>query len=554
MRTFQLLSVEEVLMYHIRDPVINNLPDSRTLSIDTFGVGDNVFTVDATDADNDQITLSITCSPVTPTCPFDIFNSGDIQLNADISGTTVPGYDVTVSVSDSSGSNGISKVLTVTFSGINSQPTIQNLGVTLTVPENNALGDTLETTACTDPDATDTLGFSMACTPSSGLTYFEIDASSGAISTSSSLLNYEFLFAAGTTSFSCTVTCSDGQASDTATIGFDVTDVNEAPMFSQNGYSISADEGAAGTPLQSSGYDIIEEDNSDTKTFSIDCGTSTGYFSIDTTSGILSFGSNYDVDDGVRPTSVSCTVTVTDSGGLTDAVTLSITINNINDNSPVFFPAVYSWFISEGASIGTTVGTVTATDADIGTYGDISYSLDQSTLGASYFGIDQTGKVYIQTSVAPLGGGVTVTFSVVATDGGGTETRVNATVVTVVTTTTTTTTTTDRFKTFFDDGRNIVWFTACCIVIAITIIVLVWMCCSYCGTDDPKPRQRKFNFKCCKWLRVTTKPQVKFEEPKETEVVTIEEPPPQPPPEIVDKPKPEPEGFDFWASSANQWS
>lgn len=58
----------------------------------------------------------------------------------------------------------------------------------------------------------------------------------------------------------------------------------------------------------------------------------------------------------------------------------------------------------------------------------------------------------IQNSVAPLGSGATVVFDVVATDGGGTETRVTPIVVTVATTTVTTTTTTDRLVTNF---RNI---------------------------------------------------------------------------------------------------
>lgn len=82
-----------------------------------------------------------------------------------------------------------------------------------------------------------------------------------------------------------------------------------------------------GTALQSSGYDVTDEDATDTKTFSFDCGTSTGYFSIDTVTGIMSYGPDYDVDDGVHPTSATCDVTVTDSGGLSNTVALYIAIS-----------------------------------------------------------------------------------------------------------------------------------------------------------------------------------------------------------------------------------
>ncbi|XP_060554338.1 protocadherin Fat 3-like [Ruditapes philippinarum] len=532
-------------------PVINNLPitGSITIPVATSGIGHNVFSVAATDTESDQISFSITCSPVTPACPFEIFSSGDIVVNTDISGIAIAGYDITVDVSDPYGNNGISKSLTVVFSGINNPPSISNLGSTFTMPENGALNAAIVTTTCTDADAGDTLGYSMTCTPSSGLTYFQIDSSTGAISTTGSSLNYEYIDNAGDTLFACTVTCSDGDASDTASISFDVTNVNEPPKFAQNGYTISADEGASGTDLQASGYVIIDDDNSDTTLFSIDCGTpNTGYFSIDTGSGVLKYGSTYDVDDGVHPTSVSCIVTVTDSGGLTDTVSLDITINNINDNLPIFSPTTYQWFVSEGATVGTSVGKVTATDADVGTLGDISYSLDQSALGTAYFSIDQTGTVYVQNSVAPLGGGASITFDVVATDGGGNETRVTPSVNTVATSTTTTTTTTDRFKTFFEDERNIAWLTACFIIVLITLILITWMCCKYFAESYAKrPTGKQFNFKCCKFWRVTDPPARIREPVPEPEVVTFEEPP-----VIINKPKPEPEPFEFWTSSAKQ--
>ncbi|XP_045205402.2 protocadherin Fat 3-like [Mercenaria mercenaria] len=521
-------------------PVIQNVPDSVNVSTLTAAIGDNVFTVIADDTENDQITFSISCSPATPTCPFEIFDSGAIQLNADISNFNIPGYDVTVSVSDSRGS-GIDEILTILFTDINSPPQIQNLGSTINVPENTVLGSTIVTTLCTDSDATDTLIYLMSCT-SSGSTYFQINSASGVISASpTSLINYEHILSGGSTSFTCTVTCNDGRASVTATVGFDVTNVNEAPAFSQNAYSISADEGAAGTVIQTTGYEVTDEDASDTKAFTMDCGTATGFFSIDTSTGLLSYASDYDIDDGVRPSNASCVVTVTDSGGLSDTATLSITINNLNDNAPAFSYSSYVWFVSEVDPVGTTVGTVNVTDGDIGTYGDLAYSLDQSSLTTEYFEIDTSGVVKIKNSISALGPGVVPTFYVIATDGGGNATRATATVIIAATTTPTTTSTTDRYKTFFDDGRNIAWFTACCIVLVVTAIVIGIMCFSYTGKSSPD-----FRFRCCRlWEEPARELPRNWGEDHRYDYKRRRPP-------RVTRPRRDPARFDFWSESYRQ--
>lgn len=90
------------------------------------------------------------------------------------------------------------------------------------------------------------------------------------------------------------------------------------------------------SPL-TTGFTIIDDDNNDTSTFTLDCGTSTGYFIIDPSTGAISFSGVYDVDSGVAPTSVSCTVQVSDSGGLTDNVTMDITISEFRYECTKFF-------------------------------------------------------------------------------------------------------------------------------------------------------------------------------------------------------------------------
>lgn len=71
-------------------------------------------------------------------------------------------------------------------------------------------------------------------------------------------------------------------------------------------------------------------------------------------------------------------------------------------------------------------------------------SIDQSALLNDYFGVTQTGSVYVRQGITALGSGI-VNFKVIATDGGGNQTEADVTVVISPSTTTSTTTTTDRF-------------------------------------------------------------------------------------------------------------
>lgn len=50
------------------------------------------------------------------------------------------------------------------------------------------------------------------------------------------------------------------------------------------------------------------------------------------------------------------------------------------------------------ANAGTSIGTITATDADVGSYGVLTYSIDQSHLGAEYFAISSSGEISVKTT------------------------------------------------------------------------------------------------------------------------------------------------------------
>ncbi|XP_041929645.1 protocadherin 2 gamma 28 isoform X44 [Alosa sapidissima] len=70
----------------------------------------------------------------------------------------------------------------------------------------------------------------------------------------------------------------------------------------------------------------------------------------------------------------------TDGGDpkLSGTAEIHITVLDANDNPPVFTQAIYKATITENAPKGTLLVTVSATDADLGSYGKISYSITNS--------------------------------------------------------------------------------------------------------------------------------------------------------------------------------
>ncbi|XP_052809139.1 protocadherin Fat 3-like [Mya arenaria] len=476
-------------VYLIRNdpPQLTNVPANISLST-SAPIGYNVYTVTSYDPPGpggvqDQVWYYISCSP--STCPFTILASGHLELNAGIEELSLVGYDVNITVCDHRNC-GLSRILTVTIVDINDIPMITNLNQAFNVPENSNVGTTVVTAACTDFDVPDdTITFSMTCSPAGGTSLFSINVASGVIFVNSEI-SHEAL---GIPTFSCSVTCSDGQAMDTASLDLVVTDINEQPKFSQYAYSVTKDEGPKDTPLLSA-PNVNDPDTVESLTFTLDCGAHTGYFSIDGNTGALSYASDYDVDPaGGRPQNVMCELKVTDKGGLTDTATIDITIKNINDNAPVFQPASYTYFADWNSPASTQFLTpneaVSATDGDLGDYGKVTYRLDQAALGGEYFGISQTGSLYVISSLQPLGYGATVDFEIIATDGGGTERRAPVSVVIMTSTTQATTTTTDRYRTFFEDSRNLVWFVVAIILVICVAVAITYMICTYCLRSPP---------------------------------------------------------------------
>ncbi|KAM7000095.1 protocadherin gamma-A4-like isoform 10-T10 [Tautogolabrus adspersus] len=79
---------------------------------------------------------------------------------------------------------------------------------------------------------------------------------------------------------------------------------------------------------------------------------------------------------------------------------IHVTVLDANDNAPVFSQAVYKASLPENSPLDTVVVTVSATDADEGVNGEVTYEFDHISDESSVFSLDQTtGEVKVSGSI-----------------------------------------------------------------------------------------------------------------------------------------------------------
>ena len=180
--------------------------------------------------------------------------------------------------------------------------------------------------------------------------------------------------------------------SSTASLVVQVTDGNERPVFSQDSYSANIPEDRA---LSSLVIQVIASDpdsgvNAELS-YSID---PQDQFSVDASSGRVTVSQLLDFE-----TQQIYTVNVyaTDNGipSLNTSATLTVTVIDTNDNSPIFDEASYNTTFPEDTSVNTVVLRVSATDADSTSNAAITYSLMQDSSSGSISINSLNGSIFL---------------------------------------------------------------------------------------------------------------------------------------------------------------
>jgi hypothetical protein len=189
-----------------------------------------------------------------------------------------------------------------------------------------------------------------------------------------------------------------------------VPPVNHTPVIANQSFSInenSANGTAVGTVSAS------DQDMGNTISYSITAGNTGSAFAINPTTGAITVSNTLSY---FTTSTYALTVQVIDNGGLSASATVTINVNNpAAANNPPNISA-QSFSVSESSSNGTAVGTVAASDPDVGD--SLSYSITAGNTGGAFALNTTTGALTVSNALSNANK-PTYALTVRVTDNGG---------------------------------------------------------------------------------------------------------------------------------------
>ena len=276
---------------------------------------------------------------------------------------------------------------TATPGTTNNAPTFPDgASTTREVAENTPAGQNIGSpVSATDPNG-DTLTYALGGTDAAS---FDINTATGQLMTKVAL-DYETK-----SSYSVAVDAKDASITTSITVTINVTDVavedtpitdNVAPAFASETAARSIAEntaagGAIGTPVTAT-----DSNTGDALTYTLG-GTDAASFGINAASGQLMTQAMLDHE---TKASYMVMVTATDKAGLTDSITVTITVTNVNE-APMFADETATRMVDENTAADMMIGdALMATDPDDGD--EVMYTLGGDDMGS--FAIDAaTGQL-----------------------------------------------------------------------------------------------------------------------------------------------------------------
>ena len=223
-----------------------------------------------------------------------------------------------------------------------------------------------------------------------------------------------------TTPRTIAVTVNDGTSdSNTAIATINVVAVNDPPVITSDGGGATASVSIAENSTAVTTVTATDPDSS-ALTFSITGGADASLFTIDSSSGQLSFitAPNFEAPVDLGADNVYEVVVQASDGTATDTQTILVTVTDVNE-APVATDATVT--LAENTATGTSVHTVGATDPDAGA--TLTYSITGGN-GLGGFTIDaSTGEITVANSaVLDYENVSSFTLTVDVSDGANTDT------------------------------------------------------------------------------------------------------------------------------------
>ena len=231
----------------------------------------------------------------------------------------------------------------------NSAPTFTDGdSTTREIAENTAADTNIgDAVVATDDDDGATLTYTLSGTDAAS---FDIDSGTGQLKTKAAL-DY------GTkSSYTVTLTVSDGSLTDTITVTITVTNVNDAPAFLSETATRSIAENTAADQNIGAPVEAANDDSDDALIYTLG-GTDAASFDIDSGTGQLKTKAALDHE---TKSSYTVTITVSD-GSFTDTITVTITVTDVNESPTNSAPT-----FTDGDSTTRSVVENTPADVNIG--------------------------------------------------------------------------------------------------------------------------------------------------------------------------------------------
>ena len=324
-----------------------------------FSVAENsatgaaVGTITATTTGPGPVTYAITAGNDAGAFALDAA-TGALTVAGSLDHETTPSVSLTVEAR--AGGSQATTTPTVTVTDVDEAPAFAAADYAFSVAEDAATDAALGTVSATDPEA-GAVSYAISAGNEAGA--FAIDAGTGAL-TVAGTLDYETA-----DDYNLTVTASDAAGhTATADVAITVTDVAFPPVFAETSYAWAvAEDAAVGAAL---GTLIATDPEGGAVSHKITAGNDAGLVAIDAATGALTVAGALDYETA---TSYSLTVEATSGrGAATATATVPVTISVTNvDEAPGFGAASYAFSVAEDAALGTTIGTVTASDPEGGT-------------------------------------------------------------------------------------------------------------------------------------------------------------------------------------------
>lgn len=294
---------------------------------------------------------------------------------------------VQVVATDSVSNNYSVATVTIHLRNINDhRPVFSQSLYELTVPEHSETGYLVtDKIQATDLDGDEWGPITYSLLPGNGADLFKVDPNSGNLT----VKNGTLLDRENQAMYYLTLQATDGgNQSTTTALEITLLDINDNRPVVRGSYNIFVPEKDGNVSVTIQAYDDDQPGtNNSLLLFSLLPGPYSSNFSLDPNTGLLRNLGPLDREaiDPALEGRIVLTVIVADCGepSLNTSVNVTITVEDINDNLPVFNQSSYEFFVLERV-LGAWVGTVKAWDADqTAANNRISFSL--SGTGANNF-------------------------------------------------------------------------------------------------------------------------------------------------------------------------